>query len=95
MLSARKQKANEKRPRQSDVMSELGNMDVMLGSYSRGELDDHQNEDEMEVDTESNRLQRYTIPIIEDFISLLNSNSRENSDITAVTIRIINEQITS
>ena len=76
-------------------MSELGNMDVMLGSYSRGELDDHQNEDEMEVDTESNRLQRYTIPIIEDFISLLNSNSRENSDITAVTIRIINEQITS
>ena len=33
MSSTRKQKAREKRSRQSDVMSDLEDMNVMLGSY--------------------------------------------------------------
>ena len=35
MPSTRKQKAREKRSRQSDVMSDIENLDVMLGSYQR------------------------------------------------------------
>ena len=41
MPSTRKQKAKEKRSRQSDVMSDIENLDVMLGNYvnsdSRGQ----------------------------------------------------------
>ena len=33
MPSTKKQKAKEKRSRQSDVMSDIENLDVMLGSY--------------------------------------------------------------
>ena len=35
MPSTRTQKAKEKRSRQSDVLSDLENMDVMLGRYPR------------------------------------------------------------
>ena len=35
MPSTRKQKAEENRFRQSDVMSDIENLDVMLGSYQR------------------------------------------------------------
>ena len=35
MPSTRKQKAREKRSRQSDVMSDIENLDVMLGRYQR------------------------------------------------------------
>ena len=35
MPSTRKQKAREKRSRQSDVMSDIENLDVMLRSYQR------------------------------------------------------------
>ena len=35
MPSTRKQKAKGKRTRQSDVMSDIENLDVVLGSYQR------------------------------------------------------------
>ena len=35
MPSTRKQKAKEKHSRQSDAMSDIENLDVMLGSYQR------------------------------------------------------------
>ena len=35
MPSTRKQRAREKRSRQSDVMCDIDNLDVMLGSYQR------------------------------------------------------------
>ena len=35
MSSTRKQKTKEKRSRQSHVMSDVENLDVMLGSYQR------------------------------------------------------------
>ena len=60
MASTRKQKARGKRSRLSDVMSDLENVDIMLDSYSRGELKNHQNEDDIEVELEYDRLQRNT-----------------------------------
>ena len=38
MPSTRKQKAKERRSRQVDLMSDVENLDVMLGAYSRDEL---------------------------------------------------------
>ena len=50
MPSTRKQKAKEKRSRQSDVTSDLKNVDIMLGNYSRNELDSQLGEKETELD---------------------------------------------
>ena len=69
--------AKEKRSRQSDVMSDLENMDVMKGSYSKDELENHQDEGDIEMDLEFINLQRNVIPVSEDFGSLLKMNSRE------------------
>ena len=68
-------------------MSDLKNVDVMLGSYSRGESGDHQIEVDIEVDLKYIRLQQNTVPTTEVFRSLLNTNSRENSEITTETAR--------
>ena len=81
MPSTRNQKAKEKRSRQSDVMSDLENMDVMLGIYSRNDL---YSQRETEGDSESTGLQTVS-PAREDFRSLKNTNSRENSEITNET----------
>ena len=94
MPSTRKQIAKEKRSRQSDVMSDLENLDIMLGNYSRNELDSQLGEREIELDLESNDLQAAT-PISEDFRSLINTNSRKNSEFTIETARLINNEITS
>ena len=40
MPSTRKQNVKEKRSRQSDVMSDIENMDVMSGTYSRNHSDE-------------------------------------------------------
>ena len=37
MPSTRKQKAREKRSRQSDVMSDIENLDVLLGNYQESD----------------------------------------------------------
>ena len=94
MPSTRKQKAREKRSRQSDVMSDLENVDIMLGNYSRNELDSQLGERETELDLEFNGPQTAN-PISEDFRSLINTNSRENSEITIETARLLNSEITS
>ena len=41
MLSTRKQRAKERRSRQVDLMSDTENLDIMLGSYSRNELENN------------------------------------------------------
>ena len=94
MPSTRKQKAKEKRLRQSDVMSDLENVDMMLGNYSRNELYSQLGERETELDLGSDGPQAAN-PISEDFRSLINKNSRENSEITIETARLINNEITS
>ena len=50
MPSTRKQKAREKRSRQSGVMSDLENVDIMLANYSRNQLDSQLGEKETELD---------------------------------------------
>ena len=95
MPSTRKQKAKEKRSRQSDVMSDNENLDVMLGAYSRIDLVEEENNTETEVDLESDRLQRSEGQTENNFWSLLNTNPSENSEITVETKRLINSKISS
>ena len=90
MPSTRKQKAEERRSRQLDMMSDVENVDIMLGSYSR---DDEEND--ISENSGSNRPQQSSNGIGEVFRSLLNTNSRENSEITIETTRMINEDISN
>ena len=94
MPSTRKQKAKERRSRQLDIMSDVENVDIMLGSYSR-DGEGNASEDEMNLDSESNRLQQGSNVIGEDFRSLLNTNSRENSQVTIETTRMISDEISN
>ena len=75
-------------------MSDLENVDIMLGDYPRDELESQLEEGETERDLESNGLQTAN-PISEDFRSLINLNRRENSEVTIETTRLINNEITS
>ena len=72
MASTRKQKAKEKRSRQSDVMSDLKNLNTMLGSYSRNHSDDDLNGN-VEMDSRSNGTKDNMAQTCEGFRSLLNT----------------------
>ena len=91
MPSTRKQKAKERRSRQLDMLSDVENVDILLGSYSREDKDNNADETEAYLDSGSNRPQQSSNVIGEDFRSLLNTNSRENSEITIDTTRMISE----
>ena len=54
MPSTRKQKAREKRSRQSGVMSDIENVDVMLGSYQRENNELRSENNENTLDQRSN-----------------------------------------
>ena len=95
MPSTRKQKAKERRSRQLDIMSDVENVDIMLGSYDRDDERAEQSESELNLDSESNRLHQNPNMVGEDFRSLLNTNSRENSEVTIETTRLINEEISN
>ena len=55
MPSTRKQKAKERRSRQMDLMSDVENVDIMLGSYSRDENGNDGSENEVNLDPGSSR----------------------------------------
>ena len=95
MPSTRKQKAKERRSRQMDLMCDVENVDIMLGSYSRDEKRNDGGENEVNLDSGSSRPQKNSNLVGEDFRSLLNTNSRENSDITFETTRMISEEISN
>ena len=95
MPSTRRQKAKERRSRQLDMMSDVENVDIMLGSYSRDDEENNISENELNLDSGSSRPQQSSNAIGEDFRSLLNTNSRENSEITIETTRLINEKISN
>ena len=95
MPSTRKQKAKERRSRQIDLMSDIENVDIMLGSYSRDVDGNNESENEVNLDSGSSRPQQNSNLVGEDFRSLLNTNSRENSEITIETTRLINDEISS
>ena len=46
MPSTRRQKAKERRSRQLDIMSDVENVDIMLGSYSRCDEENNISENE-------------------------------------------------
>ena len=92
MPSTRKQKAREKRSRQSDVMSDLENMNVMLGNYPENQSDADLNEN-VEVDSRSNGTRTDMVRNREDFSTLLTSEDRNRRETTMETNRLISEEI--
>ena len=90
MPSTRKQKAKEKRSRQSDVVSDIENLDVMLGNYPNGEMRDRENVEDVEIDLESKGRQQNASHFTGNYRSLLNNSLSDNSEITAETSRMIN-----
>ena len=94
MPSTRKQKDKEKRSRQSDVISHLENIDVMLGAFSWNEIDSNL-ENENEVGMESSGPRLNFIANCKDVRPLLNTTSEENSDATIKTARLINSEVTT
>ena len=93
MPSTRKQRAKERRSRQLDIMSDTENLDVMLGSYPRNELGNDSDRNG-EIDLGSDGTRGDPLQNSEDFRSLLNSNSKENSESTVETMRLVNSEIT-
>ena len=91
MPSTRKQKAREKRARQSDVMPDVENLDVKLGSNSRNALAEQENNSEIDLDLESGRQQQSTSRTDNSFRSLFNTKS----EITAETNRMIISEVSS
>ena len=73
--STRKQKAKERRSRQLDIMSDMENVDIMLGNYTRDDEENNISENEINLDSGSNRPQQSSNVIGKDFRSLLNTNS--------------------
>ena len=95
MPSTRKQKAKEKRSRHSDAMSDIENLDVMLGNYTNSENRDQEAIDQIEIDPESGRRQQDLDQNESNYRSLLNTNLSENSEITVETSRMISSEISS
>ena len=73
------------------MLSDVENVDIKLGSYSRDNEENNASENEINIDSGSNQPQQSS-NVIEDFRSLLNTNSRENNEITIETTRMINEE---
>ena len=92
MPSTRK-KAKERRSRQVDLMSDIENVDVILASYSRIELDSNSGNLNDEVDSGSDRTRQDIIQNNNCFRSFLNSNSKRNSEITIKTMRLVNSEV--
>ena len=94
MPSTRKQKAREKRSRQSDVMSDIENLDVMLGSYQRENNEFRSENNENTLDQRSNEREGQDRNV-EDYQTFLNNNPSENSCLTIETSRAISSEISS
>ena len=81
MPSTRKRKAKEKRSRQSEVLSGIKNLDVMLGSYQKENSEVQDRASENEIDLESNRRKESSNHNEIDYRSYLNTNICENRKI--------------
>ena len=76
-------------------MSDIGNLDVMLGNYTNSGIRDQEAVDQIEIDPESRRRQQDLDQNEANYRSLLNTNLSENSEITVETSRMINSEIPS
>ena len=89
------QKAKQKCSRQLEIMSDVKNVDIMSGSYSRDEDSNNQREDELNLDSESNRPQQSSNIAGENFRTFINKYSQENREITIETTWMISEEISN
>ena len=87
--STRKQKAKEKRSRQSDVLSDIDNMDLMQESFPEHSFERQEKASKIEVHLESRRPYGDANQIEDNFRLLLNTGTSENSEITAETRRAV------
>ena len=94
MPSTRKQKAREKRSRHSDVMSDIENLDVMLGNYQRENNEFRSENNENTLDQRSNEREGQDRNV-EDYQTFLNNYPSENSCLTIETSRAISSEISS
>ena len=78
--------------RQSDVMSDLEKMIVMLGNYSGNHSDEELNEN-IEGDSRSNGTRTDMVRNCEDFRTLLNSDDRIRSEIPVETTKFTADEI--
>ena len=76
-------------------MSDTENLDIVLGTNPRNELEINSGDRNDEVDLESNRTRVDVVKNSEDFRSLLNSNSWENSNSTIETMRLVNSEVSN
>ena len=76
-------------------MSDIENLDVMLGNYANSEIRDQDAIDQIEIDPESGRRQQDIDHNEGNYKSLLNTTLSENSEINAETSRMINSEISS
>ena len=96
MPSTRKQRAKERRYRQMGMMSDVGkSVGIMLGSCSRDDEKNDHSENELNLNSGSSRPKQSSELVGDDFRSLLNTNSRENSEVTIETTRMISEDISN
>ena len=95
MPSTRKQKAKEMRSRQLDILSDVENVDIRIGSSFREDERKDQSDSELNLDSGSIRPQQNSSLFGEEFRSLLNTNKSENSEMTIETTRMISEEISN
>ena len=95
MPLTRKQKAKIKRSRQSDVMSDIENLDVMLGNFQGNDQVRDEHVSDADFDLVSMREQGEMNLVGENFRLLLNTNVSENSRITVEISRAIISEIFS
>ena len=76
-------------------MSVVENVDIKIGSFSRNDKRNDQSEIEINLDAGSIRPQQSSTLVGEDFRSLKNTNSRENSEKTIETTRMISESVSN
>ena len=73
MPSTRKQKAKERRSRQYDLMSDIENLDVMLGSNQRDSSEIQNENDERNIDSRSKRREENSCHNETNYRSYLNT----------------------
>ena len=93
MPSTRKQKARGKRSRQSDVKSDLTNVDTMRGCCSRNDEVNDLCDSDNSLDSGPNRLEQNSNIEGEDFRSRPNIDGRENGEKVKETTRMISDEI--
>ena len=93
MPSTRKQRAKERRSYQLDMLSDVENVDILLVSYSRDDETNDHSKNELNLDSGSSRPQKNSNLTGEDYRSLLNTISREISEMTIKNTRTIEDEI--